>query len=484
MEVSMKEGLTFDDVLLVPQHSETVAKDVVLKTMLTKNISLNIPILSSAMDTVTDHRMAIAMAKEGGMGIIHKNMSIEQQAEEVKKVKRYESGMIQEPLRLYPDETLKHAKNLMDEFHVSGLPVVDKDNKLIGILTKRDILFENDYKIKVKERMTSKKLITAKKGINLKKAREIFREERVEKLPIVDENYCLVGLITIRDILNIEEHPNACKDKIGRLRVGAAVGVSKDFLERSEALYKAGVDVLTVDTAHGDSLNVLKAVKELKKRFDLDIIGGNIATAKAAESLLKAGADSIKVGIGPGSICTTRIIAGIGVPQLTAIMEVSQVAKKYGIPFIADGGIVYSGDIVKALAAGASSVMMGGLLAGTEEAPGETLIMDGRKFKVYRGMGSVDAMMAGSKDRYFQEDAQKLVPEGIVARVPYKGSVSEVIFQLVGGIKSGMGYCGAKNIKELQKNAEFIKITHSGVRESHPHNVIISKESPNYEMPK
>ncbi len=480
----MKEGLTFDDVLLVPQHSETVAKDVVLKTMLTKNISLNIPILSSAMDTVTDHRMAIAMAKEGGMGIIHKNMSIEQQAEEVKKVKRYESGMIQEPLRLYPDETLKHAKNLMDEFHVSGLPVVDKDNKLIGILTKRDILFENDYKIKVKERMTSKKLITAKKGINLKKAREIFREERVEKLPIVDENYCLVGLITIRDILNIEEHPNACKDKIGRLRVGAAVGVSKDFLERSEALYKAGVDVLTVDTAHGDSLNVLKAVKELKKRFDLDIIGGNIATAKAAESLLKAGADSIKVGIGPGSICTTRIIAGIGVPQLTAIMEVSQVAKKYGIPFIADGGIVYSGDIVKALAAGASSVMMGGLLAGTEEAPGETLIMDGRKFKVYRGMGSVDAMMAGSKDRYFQEDAQKLVPEGIVARVPYKGSVSEVIFQLVGGIKSGMGYCGAKNIKELQKNAEFIKITHSGVRESHPHNVIISKESPNYEMPK
>lgn len=480
----MKEGLTFDDVLLVPQHSETVAKDVVLKTMLTKNISLNIPILSSAMDTVTDHRMAIAMAKEGGMGIIHKNMSIEQQAEEVKKVKRYESGMIQEPLRLYPDETLKHAKNLMDEFHVSGLPVVDKDNKLIGILTKRDILFENDYKIKVKERMTSKKLITAKKGINLKKAREIFREERVEKLPIVDENYCLVGLITIRDILNIEEHPNACKDKIGRLRVGAAVGVSKDFLERSEALYKAGVDVLTVDTAHGDSLNVLKAVKELKKRFNLDIIGGNIATAKAAESLLKAGADSIKVGIGPGSICTTRIIAGIGVPQLTAIMEVSQVAKKYGIPFIADGGIVYSGDIVKALAAGASSVMMGGLLAGTEEAPGETLIMDGRKFKVYRGMGSVDAMMAGSKDRYFQEDAQKLVPEGIVARVPYKGSVSEVIFQLVGGIKSGMGYCGAKNIKELQKNAEFIKITHSGVRESHPHNVIISKESPNYEMPK
>ncbi|MGE3063459.1 MAG: IMP dehydrogenase [bacterium] len=480
----MKEGLTFDDVLLIPQHSEVVAKDVELKTMLTKNISLNIPIVSSAMDTVTDHRMAIAMAKEGGMGIIHKNMTVEEQSEEVKKVKRYESGMIQSPLRLHPEETLKHAKQLMDEFHVSGLPVVDKDNKLVGIITKRDILFENDYKIKVKERMTSKKLITAKKGITLKKAREIFREERVEKLPIVDENYRLAGLITIKDILNIEEHPNACKDKLGRLRVGAAVGVGKDFADRSAALFNAGVDVLMVDTAHGDSRNVINAVRELKKKFNIDIVGGNIATAKAAEALIKAGADGVKVGIGPGSICTTRIIAGIGVPQLTAIMDVATVAKKNQVPFIADGGIVYSGDIVKALAAGASSVMIGGLLAGTDEAPGETLIMDGRKFKVYRGMGSIDAMMAGSKDRYFQEDAEKLVPEGIVARVAYKGLASEVIFQLLGGVKSGMGYCGARTINDLQRNKEFIKITHSGVRESHPHNVIISKESPNYEVPK
>jgi len=480
----MKEGLTFDDVLLVPQHSEIIAKDVVLKTMLTKNISINIPIISSAMDTVTDHRMAIAMAKEGGIGIIHKNMTIEEQAEEVKKVKRYESGMIQKPLRLQPDETLKHARDLMDEFHVSGLPVVNKKNKLVGIITKRDILFENDYKIKVKDRMTSKKLITAKKGINLKKAREIFRAERVEKLPIVDDNFHLVGLITIRDILNIEEHPHACKDKIGRLRVGCAVGVGKNFLERATALYNAGADVIVIDTAHGDSSNVINAIKDMKKRFTIDIIGGNIATAKAAKALINAGVDGVKVGIGPGSICTTRVIAGIGVPQLTAIMEIAPVAKNLGVPLISDGGIVYSGDIVKALAGGASSVMVGGLLAGTEEAPGETLIMDGRKFKVYRGMGSVDAMMAGSKDRYFQEDAQKLVPEGIVARVPFKGFVSEVIFQLIGGIKSGMGYCGSKNIRELQKNAEFIKITYSGVRESHPHNVIISKESPNYEMPK
>lgn len=480
----MKEGLTFDDVLLVPQHSEVTAKDVALKTLLTKNIALNIPIVSSAMDTVTDHRMAVALSKEGGIGIIHKNMSIGEQADQVKRVKRYESGLIQSPLRLHPDETLRHAKDLMEKYHVSGLPVVDRENKLVGILTKRDILFETEHKIKVKERMTSKKLITAKKGITLKKAREIFREERVEKLPIVDDNYRLVGLITIRDILNIEEHPNACKDRFGRLRAGAAVGVGKDFLERSAALVEAGADVLIVDTAHGDSKNVISAVKELKKRFGIDIVGGNIATAKAAEALIKAGADGVKVGIGPGSICTTRIIAGIGVPQLSAIMDVASVAKKHQVPFIADGGIVYSGDVVKALAAGASSVMIGGLLAGTEEAPGETLIMDGRKFKVYRGMGSVDAMMAGSKDRYFQEDAQKLVPEGIVARVPYKGSASEVIFQLLGGIKSGMGYCGAKTIRELQRNAEFIKITHSGVRESHPHNVIISKESPNYEVPK
>ncbi|MDD3804011.1 MAG: IMP dehydrogenase, partial [bacterium] len=375
----MKEGLTFDDVLLVPQHSEVTAKDVALKTMLSKNIQLNIPIVSSAMDTVTDHRMAVALSKEGGIGIIHKNMSVGEQADEVKRVKRYESGLIQSPLRLHPDDTLKHAKELMEKYHVSGLPVVDKDNKLTGILTKRDILFETDHKIKVKERMTSKKLITAKKGITLKKAREIFREERVEKLPIVDDRYRLVGLITIRDILNIEEHPNACKDRFGRLRAGAAVGVGKDFMERSTALVEAGVDVLMVDTAHGDSRNVINAVRELKKRFKIDIVGGNIATAKAAEALIKAGADGVKVGIGPGSICTTRIIAGIGVPQLTAIMDVASVAKKHRVPFIADGGIVYSGDIVKALAAGASSVMIGGILAGTEEAPGETLIMDGRK---------------------------------------------------------------------------------------------------------
>lgn len=480
----MKEGLTFDDVLLLPQHSEVLPKDVQLKTQLTKSIMLNVPIISSAMDTVTDHRMAVAMAKEGGIGIVHKNMSIEEQSEEVKKVKRYESGTIKDPMKLHPNDTLRFAQDMMSMYHISGLPVVDDNKKLCGILTKRDILFEDDMKKRVKERMTSKHLITAKKGISMKKAREIFRESRVEKLPIVDEDNHLIGLITIRDILNLEEHPLACKDKFGRLRVGASIGTSKDFIERAEVLFNAGVDVIVVDTAHGHSQNVIDAVKKIKKRLNVEIIAGNIATAEAAEALISAGADAVKVGIGPGSICTTRIIAGIGVPQLTAIIDVFSATKKYSIPLIADGGIVYSGDIVKALAGGASCVMIGGLLAGTEEAPGETLIMDGRKFKVYRGMGSVDAMMAGSKDRYFQDDSQKLVPEGIVARVPYKGLASEVVFQLTGGLRSGMGYIGAKDIKSLQKRAQFIKISTSSVKESHPHNVIISKESPNYEVPR
>lgn len=480
----MKEGLTFDDVLLVPQYSEVLPKDVILKTSLTKNISLNIPIISAAMDTVTESSMAIEIAKEGGVGIIHKNMSINEQAEEVKKVKRYESGMIQDPLTLTPDQTIGDAKKYMKDYNLSGLPVVDEKKRLVGILTKRDILFEDNMNIQVKERMTSKDLVVAKKGINLKKAKEIFREKRIEKLPVVDDNNHLIGLITIKDILNLVEHPFACKDRLGRLRVGAAIGVSSDSFERAEKLIEAGVDIIVIDSAHGDSKNVISKVKEIKKRFKIDVIAGNVATKDGAKHLIDAGVDGVKVGIGPGSICTTRVIAGVGVPQLSAIMDVKDATSSNNIPLIADGGIVYSGDIVKALAAGADVVMIGGLLAGTDEAPGETVIMDGRKFKVYRGMGSIDAMLKGSKDRYFQDDAQKLVPEGIVARVPYKGKVSEVLFQLVGGIRSGMGYCGAKDIKELQKKANFVKISYASIKENHPHNVIISKESPNYEGPK
>ncbi len=480
----MKDGLTFDDVLLVPKYSEVLPKDVVLKTKITKNISLNIPIVSAAMDTVTESSMAIEMAKSGGIGIIHKNMPIEKQSEEIKKVKRYESGMILDPLTIYPDQTIGEAKKLMEEYNISGLPVVEKNNKLVGILTKRDIIFEKNLNLKVSERMTSKQLVVASKGVTHKKAKEIFREKRIEKLPIVDGDNILIGMITIKDILNIVEHPLACKDNFGRLRVGAAIGVSADSLKRAEKLIESDVDLLVIDSAHGDSKNIISFIKEIKKKFKIDVIAGNVATMDGAKHIADAGADGIKVGIGPGSICTTRVIAGVGVPQLTAIMEVKNITKGYKIPLIADGGIVYSGDIVKALAAGADLVMIGGLLAGTDEAPGETVIMDGRKYKVYRGMGSIDAMLAGSKDRYFQEEESKLVPEGIVARVPYKGRVSEILFQLVGGIKSGMGYCGSKDIEELQKNAEFIKISFSTIKENHPHNVIISKEAPNYEGPK
>ncbi len=481
----MKDGLTFDDVLLVPNKSSVLPKDVKLKTQFTRNISLNIPLVSAAMDTVTDHRMAISVAKEGGIGVIHKNMSIEKQAEEIKKVKRYESGMIMNPLTVKPDHTLAHAKGIMKEYHISGLPVIDDKSHLIGILTRRDLQLEDKLEKKVSSRMTSKNLITANLGITNKGAKELLKKYKIEKLPIVDKNYRLKGLITIKDILNEIEYPYACKDTFGRLMSAAAVGPSKDIMDRTKALINAGVDCIVIDTAHGHSKGVMGSVKSIRKKFkNIDIVAGNIATAEAAKDLIAIGVDGIKVGIGPGSICTTRVIAGIGVPQFTAIMDTAKIANKHSIPVIADGGIKYSGDIVKALAAGAMSVMIGSILAGTAESPGETVLMDGRKYKVYRGMGSIDAMLAGSSDRYFQEANNKLVPEGIVGRVPFNGSVSEIIYQLIGGLKAGMGYTGAKNIKSLQKKAKFVRITNAGLRESHPHDVTISKESPNYEPPK
>lgn len=481
----MKEGLTFDDVLLIPQKSGVIPKDVDVKTRFTKNIMLNIPVVSAAMDTVTDHNMAIALAKEGGIGVIHKNMPVDKQAEEVKKVKRYESGMIQNPLTVMPEHTLGHAKGIMAEYHISGLPVVDKNNKVVGILTKRDLQLEDNLKKKVKDRMTSEGLVTAKVGTTSRHAKELLKTHKIEKLPIVDKNGHLQGLITIRDILNEIEYPNACKDKFSSLRCSAGIGPGPDAENRARALAEAGVDCIVIDTAHGHSENVMKTVSMIRKKFKgVDIVAGNIATPEAARDLAKLGVDGIKVGIGPGSICTTRVIAGIGMPQLTAIIDVVAALKKYDIPVIADGGIKYSGDMVKALAAGADSVMIGGLLAGTDEAPGETVIMDGRRFKVYRGMGSIDAMRAGSSDRYFQDNASKFVPEGIVARVPYTGHASEVIYQLVGGVRSGMGYCGAANIKIFKSRAKFVRITNAGLKESHPHDVTISKESPNYEPPK
>jgi len=481
----MKEGLTFDDVLLIPQKSSVLPKETILQTKFSRNILLNIPLVSAAMDTVTDHPMAIAISKEGGIGVIHKNMSIAKQADQVRKVKRYESGMILNPLTVLANDTLQHAKSLMEEYHISGLPVVEKNNKLVGILTKRDLLFENNLQKQVKTRMTYKKLITAKEGTSIEKAKDILKKYKIEKLPIVNKNKKLISLITIRDILNKIEYPRASKDHLGRLRVAGAVGTGKDAYERAKALFDAGVDALVIDTAHGHSIGVINTIKTIRKKFkNIDIIAGNIATAEAAREFVKIKVDGIKVGIGPGSICTTRIVAGIGVPQLTAIMDVYNEIKKTNIPLIADGGIKYSGDAIKALASGADSVMIGSLFAGTDEAPGETVIMDGRKYKVYRGMGSIDAMLAGSSDRYFQEDNAKLVPEGIVSRVAYNGTVSEIIFQIIGGIQSGMGYCGAKTIPILKKKAKFIKITNSGLKESHPHSVIISKESPNYEPPK
>ncbi len=477
------EALTYDDVLLLPAYSEFLPRDTNTQTFLTQSIKLNIPLVASAMDTVTEYELAIAIAGEGGIGFIHKNMTIEQQAEQVRKVKRSESGMIQDPITVNEDSTLGDVDRIMVDLKIGGVPVVDKNNVLKGIITNRDMRFEKDYKKLVGRTMTKENLITAKIGISMDEAEMMLQEFKIEKLPIVDANYKLVGLITYKDIIKRKFRPNSCKDSLGRLRVGAAVGVTYDFMERIEALQKAGADVIGVDTAHGHSKGVIDAVRQIKNTWpDIQIVAGNIATREAAVALAKAGADGIKVGVGPGSICTTRVIAGIGVPQLSAVMEAAEGAREFGVPIIADGGIRFSGDITKALAAGAHSVMIGSMFAGTEEAPGEMVIAEGRKFKTYRGMGSLEAMETGSKDRYFQageEDAKKLVPEGIVGRVPFKGKVSEVIFQLVGGLKAGMGYCGTQTIEDLQK-AKFVKITSAGVRESHPHDVTIMREAPNY----
>ena len=478
------EGLTYDDVLLVPAYSEVLPRETDVSTYFSRNIKLNIPIVSAAMDTVTEYQLAISLAREGGIGVLHKNMSIEEQAYHVKKVKRSESGMIFDPVTLSEEAVVADAHQLMAENKIGGIPVVDKENKLVGIVTNRDLRFEKNLKRPIKQIMTLREnIIVAHPGIDLKKAEEILQKHKIEKLPIVDKQNKLVGLITYKDILKIKVHPNACKDSYGRLRVAAAVGITADTYDRVEALVTAGVDAIVIDTAHAHSKGVIDTVKNVRKKYkDIDIVVGNIATADAALALYKAGADAVKVGIGPGSICTTRVIAGVGVPQLTAVMNVASALKKYNLPIIADGGIRYSGDIVKALAAGAYSVMLGSLFAGTEESPGETIIFEGRKFKAYRGMGSLEAMQKGSKDRYFQDvedDIKKLVPEGISGRVPYKGLLSEVVYQLIGGLRSGMGYCGAKTIKDLQK-AQFIRITHAGYIESHPHNVVITSEAPNY----
>lgn len=478
----IKEAITFDDVLLVPQKSEVLPHEVSLKTKLTKKIELNIPILSAAMDTVTEARLAIAIAREGGLGFIHKNMTIEEQAAEVDKVKRNESGMITDPITLHRDSTLLDADTIMGKYKISGLPVVEDDGTLVGIITNRDLKYRKNLDQKVEDIMTKENLITAPEGTTLEEAKEILLENRIEKLPIVDENNKLKGLITIKDIDKAEEFPFACKDKRGRLRVGAAVGVGADTLDRVEALVKAGVDIITVDSAHGHSKGVLETVKKIRTKFpELDIIGGNIVTKEAALDLVEAGATAVKVGVGPGSICTTRVVAGVGVPQLTAVNDVYEALKGTGIGVIADGGIKLSGDIVKALAAGANCVMVGGLLAGTDEAPGEEIIYEGRKFKIYVGMGSMAAMQRGSKDRYFQNNAKKLVPEGIEGKVAYKGSLSDVIFQMCGGIRAGMGYCGTPTIDDLIKNGKFVKITGAGLKESHPHDISITKEAPNYQ---
>jgi len=477
------EALTYDDVLLLPAYSEVLPRDTSTITQLTRTIRLNIPLISAAMDTVTEYELAIAMAQEGGIGMIHKNMSLEAQAEQVRKVKRSESGMILDPITLREEANLGDAQQIMGEFKIGGIPVVDKNKKLVGILTNRDLRFQRDMSRPVTEIMTRENLITASEGLSLDDAESILQEYKIEKLPIVDKNYHLTGLITYKDILKRKSHPNACKDEYGRLRVGAAVGVTPDLIQRVEALLKSGVDVVSLDTAHGHSRGVIEAARSIKQKFpDLQVIAGNIATGAAAKALAEAGVDAVKVGVGPGSICTTRIIAGIGVPQLSAVIEASEALKGTGIPVIADGGIHYSGDVTKALAGGASTVMIGSMLAGTDEAPGEIVIYEGRKFKAYRGMGSVEAMEEGSKDRYFQDaedDVKKLVPEGIVGRVPFKGKVSEILYQVVGGVKAGMGYCGAGDIPTLQE-AQFVKITSAGVRESHPHDIMIQKEAPNY----
>ncbi len=476
------EGITFDDVLLVPQYSQVIPNQVQLGTQLTKRIHLNIPMMSAGMDTVTEHDMAIAMARQGGIGIIHKNMSIEQQAEEVDKVKRSENGVITDPFSLSPEHTLADADSLMAKFKISGVPITE-GKKLVGIITNRDLKFETDYSRKIKEVMTSENLITAPAGTTLEEAKKILGQSKKEKLPLVDENFNLVGLITIKDIEKAVKYPLAAKDSQGRLVCGAGVGITANVLDRVQALVDAKVDVVVLDSAHGHSQNVLNCLRMIKEKFpDLDVIAGNVATAKATRDLIEAGADAVKVGIGPGSICTTRVVAGIGVPQVTAVMECYSVAKEFGVPIIADGGIKFSGDITKAIAAGGSVVMMGSMFAGCDEAPGATELFQGRKYKVYRGMGSIAAMENGSKDRYFQEGAKKPVPEGVEGRVAYKGMLEDTVFQLIGGLRSGMGYCGCNTIKELQENAQFVKITSAALRESHPHDIHITKEAPNYSV--
>lgn len=476
----LKQAYTFDDVLLVPQESSVLPKDVDLSTYLTKKIKLNIPLISAGMDTVTEAKMAIAIAREGGIGVIHKNMSIEEQAMEVDKVKRSEHGVITDPFHLTPEHTLEDADKLMGKYRISGVPIVE-GTKLVGIITNRDIRFEKDFTRKIKEVMTKDNLVTASVGTNLLEAEQILRKYKIEKLPLVDEEYNLKGLITIKDIEKAVKFPNSAKDSRGRLLAGAAVGVTKDMMDRVDALVAAGVDVVVVDTAHGHSAGVLNAVKTIKSKYpELQVIGGNVATPEATRALIEAGVDCVKVGIGPGSICTTRVVAGVGVPQLTAVMDCSEEAAKYGIPVIADGGVKYSGDLVKAIAAGGSVVMIGSLFAGCEESPGDEELYQGRRFKVYRGMGSIGAMQKGSRDRYFQEDNKKLVPEGVEGRVPYKGAAADTIYQLMGGLRSGMGYCGAATIEEMKNKAIFVVQTSAGLKESHPHDIHITREAPNY----
>lgn len=478
-----KEGLTFDDVLLVPARSDVIPKEVDISTYISSNIKLNIPVLSAAMDTVTEAKLAIAIAREGGVGIIHKNMSIEEQAAQVDMVKRSEHGVIVDPFYLSPQHKVYDAMALMEKYRISGVPIVDEKGKLVGIITNRDVRFETNFDQPIANVMTSENLVTAPVGTTLEQAQEILRKHKIEKLPLVDKNGMLKGLITIKDIEKAIQYPNAAKDKNGRLLAGAAVGIARDTLDRVDALVNAKVDIIAVDTAHGHSTRVIEMVKAIKARYpELPVIAGNVATAEATRALIEAGADCVKVGIGPGSICTTRVVAGVGVPQITAIYECAQEADKYDIPIIADGGIKYSGDIAKAIAAGASAVMIGSLLAGTEESPGEMEIYQGRSFKVYRGMGSLGAMASGSKDRYFQEESSKFVPEGVEGRVPYKGPLSETIFQLMGGLRSGMGYCGCRNIEEMRTKTKFIRITDAGLKESHPHDIYITKEAPNYTL--
>ena len=476
------ESITFDDVLLVPQYSEVTPNMVDITTYLTKKIKLNIPMMSAGMDTVTEHRMAIAMARQGGIGIIHKNMSIEQQAEEVDKVKRSENGVITDPFYLSPEHTLQDADDLMGKYRISGVPIT-QGKKLVGILTNRDLMFEEDFTKKIKESMTSEGLVTAKEGVTLEEAKKILAKARVEKLPIVDDDFNLVGLITIKDIEKQIKYPNSAKDDQGRLICGAAVGITSNMLQRVAALYEAHVDVVVLDSAHGHSLNVINCVKEIKKHYpDLQVIAGNVATAEGTKALIEAGVDAVKVGIGPGSICTTRVVAGIGVPQISAVMNCYEAAKEYGIPIIADGGIKFSGDITKAIAAGANVCMMGSMFAGCDESPGDFEFYQGRKYKVYRGMGSIAAMENGSRDRYFQNDAKKLVPEGVEGRVAYKGTVEDEVFQMIGGLRSGMGYCGAKDIETLKETGKFVKISAASLKESHPHDIHITKEAPNYSV--